>query len=372
MEIHPVLPNNRPNIQAFLRLPFRLYAHTPQWVPPLEPEARQVFDQRRFPFYRYGKALFLLATQGGEAIGRLAVLINDRYNEFNQEKSAFFYLFECENDPKIAQALFSYGREWARSQGMTRMIGPKGFTVFDGLGLLVRGFEYRPAFGIPYNHAYYVDLIESAGFTPLTELVSGYLDEHMEFPPRIHEVAERLMKRRNLRVARYRSRQELMALIPHLKDLYNASLGGTQGNYPLSDEDVKSLASQMLWFADPTLIKVVMKGDQPVGFLLAYPDISAAVQRTAGRVFPLGWITLLRELRRTQWININGAGMVEGYRGLGGTALLFSEMYKTVVESRYRYAEVVQIGVENANMQREMRELGVDFCKTHRVYQCEL
>jgi hypothetical protein len=145
-------------------------------------------------------------------------------------------------------------------------------------------------------------------------------------------------------------------------------LGVGDGNIPLTDEEVDALASQMIWFADPRLIKIVYKGQQPVGFLLAYPDISAALQRSHGRIFPFGWIGLLLELKRTKWININGAGMLEGFRGVGGTALLFSEMYKSVIENRYEHADIVQIGVENDKMQREMRKLGIEFYKVHRVY----
>jgi hypothetical protein len=118
------------------------------------------------------------------------------------------------------------------------------------------------------------------------------------------------------------------------------------------------------------LIKIVMKEEIPVGFLLAYPDISRALQKTRGRLFPFGWVTILRELRTTDWININGAGMIEAYRGLGGTAILYSEMFKSLVENpRYHHAEVVQIGVENEKMQREMENFGVDFYKMHRIYQ---
>jgi hypothetical protein len=210
--------------------------------------------------------------------------------------------------------------------------------------------------------------VEAAGFVSTGDTVSGYLDASMQFPEKIHKIAELLKNRRGFQVTYYQSRRELRTILPHLKELYNSSLGGTQGNVPITDEEVDVLAEQMLWFADPKLIKIVMKDDQPVGFLFAYPDISAAVQRTRGQIFPLGWITLLLELRRTKWININGAGMIEGYRGLGGTALLFSEMYKSVVESRYRYADIVQIGLENENMQREMRGMGIDFYKTHRLY----
>jgi hypothetical protein len=125
-------------------------------------------------------------------------------------------------------------------------------------------------------------------------------------------------------------------------------------------------------FADPRLIKVVMKDDQPVGFLFAYPDISAAIQRTRGRILPLGWLDLLLELRHTKWVNINGAGIIEQYRGLGGTALLFSEMYKSVLEGGFEHADIVQVGMENDKMQRELRDLGIDFYKTHRMYQCVL
>jgi hypothetical protein len=155
-----------------------------------------------------------------------------------------------------------------------------------------------------------------------------------------------------------------------LKTLYNGALEGTTGGTPLTDEEINSLASQMLWFADPHLIKIVMKEDTPVGFLLAYPDISRALQKTRGRLFPFGWVTLLRDLRTTDWININGAGMIEAYRGLGGIAILYSEMFKSVTDNpRYRNAEVVQIGLENEKMQREMENFGVDFYKTHRIYQ---
>jgi hypothetical protein len=33
---------------------------------------------------------------------------------------------------------------------------------------------------------------------------------------------------------------------------------------------------------------------------------------------------------------------------------------------------VVQIGVENEAMQREMENFGIDFYKTHRTYMCDL
>ena len=372
--------NNKKLVEDFLRLPFSIYRDIPQWVPPLQMDERLRLNPKQFPFYKHSHASFFLAYEGTRPMGRLAVLDNSRYNEFNKTKTAFFYLFECKNNIEAATALFNAGFEWARSRGLDNIAGPKGFTPLDGFGLLVKGFEHRPAFGLPYNPAYYVDLIEAQGFVKDGESVSGYLGTNIQFPPRIHQLAERIAQRRGLRIARCETRADLRALVPHLKELYNNSLEGTTGNTPLTDEEVDTMANQLIWLADPKLIKMVMHVEDPlqgnekvVGFCFAYPDISAALQKTRGRLFPFGWLTLLLELRRTDWININGAGLLPEYRGSGGTAILYSEMFKSVSENlRYKHADVVQIGVENENMQREMENFGVDFYKMHRTYVRDL
>ncbi len=364
---------NHEQVKDFLDLPFHLYKNIPQWVPPLDADARLYLEPKRHSFYKHSEAAFFLVNRNGRPAGRLAVLNNKRYNDYNHSRAAFFYLFECENDPEAASRLFDAAFAWAREQQLTEILGPKGFTLLDGMGLLVKGFEHRPAFGLPYNLEYYPQLIESLGFETDSDTVSGYLDPHLEFPPKIHALAEKIQQRRGLHIARYKTRKDLRALIPHLKELYNGALEGTTGTYPLDDDEVKAMADQLQWFADPKLIKIVMKGEQPVGFLLAYPDISAALQKTKGKLFPFGWLTMLREMKKTDWVNINGAGMLDEYRGLGGTAILFSEMYKTVSENgQFRHADLVQIGTENERMQRELRDLGVDFYKTHRVYKKQL
>jgi hypothetical protein len=364
---------NRKQVQAFLDLPARIYRDIPQWVPPMAGEQRLRLDASRYPYYRHSTAAFFLAVREDLPVGRLAVLDNRLYNDYNHARDAFFYLFECDPDPQAAHLLFDSAFAWARERGLDRMLGPKGFTALDGLGLLVKGFERRPALGLPYNPVYYPELIEALGFTKKDEIVSGYLGADIQFPQRIHELAARIRERRGLHIARFRTRRELRRVLGCLKALYNAALEGTSGGTPITDEEIQSLAGQLLWFADPKLIKIVMKNERPVGFMLAYPDISTALQKTHGRLFPFGWVTILRELRATEWININGAGMIEEYRGLGGTAILYSEMFKSVIENpRYRHVDVVQIGLENEKMQREMENFGVDFYKMHRIYQREL
>jgi len=366
-------PNDKRQAGEFLGLPFVLYRDCPQWVPPLAHEASSQLDRRRHPFYRHSDAaFFLVRTDSGRAAGRIAVLDHRHFNEFNRERTAFFYLFECIEDSTAAKMLFDAAAQWARSRGLTRLWGPKGFTALDGMGLLVRGFEHRPALGIPYNFSYYQSLVEESGFRGTTDVVSGYFGRDAQLPEHIHRVAELVQRRRGLRILTFRSRRDLAQVVPRLQKLYNDSLAGTTGNSPLTDDEARAMADQILWLADPRLIKLIAKGDELVGFVFAYPDISAALQRTRGRLFPFGWIDLLLELRRTKWINLNGAGIVEKYRGLGGTAILFDEMAKSLRAGKFEHADIVQVGVENDKMQRELRDLGIDFYKMHRMFEKEL
>jgi hypothetical protein len=370
MKIIKIDLSDQYRIQQFIDLPFRIYREIEQWVPPLVTDARNVLDPQKNPFFKHSVAAFFLAvTDDRSPVGRLAVLNNQNFNSYNHTQLAYFSLFESYNDLQIAKDLFEAAFDWARNQKLTSITGPKGFSALDGMGLLIKGFEHRPAFGIPYNPSYYPEIIEAVGFIPAGDIASGYLGADIQFPDKINRIAELVQQRRGLHIARFRTRGDLRALVMKLKDLYNGTLEGTTGNVPLTDEEAKAMSDQLIWFANPRLIKIIMKGEEPVGFLFAYPDISEAVQRTKGKIIPFGWIDLLLEMRRTKRININGAGILEQYRGLGGTAILFSEMFKSVAEGGYKHAEIVQIGVENDKMQRELRELGIDFYKTHRIYQ---
>jgi hypothetical protein len=370
MKILEIDPKNRRQRKQFLDLPFRLYRDVPQWVPPLDMDIQHVFSQRH-PFYRHGEAAFYIAQDHqGQVLGRIVVLKNRLYNEFNHDQAAFYYLFECIQDYEVSQALFEQASVWAKSKALTRLIGPKGFTVMDGLGMLVKGFEHRPAFGLPYNLPYYPELVEAAGFTSADELVSGYVNiGRFNIPEKVRKISELVQAKRGLKVIRFKNRFQFNKMIPLLHELYNASLTGTTGNVPLTIEDIRTMVNQLFWFANPRLIKIIVKDNSPVGFLLAYPDISAAVQRCHGRILPLGWLDLILESRRTRWVNINGAGIIEKFRGQGGTALLFNEMEESIRSGKYLHADLVQIGTDNDKMQLELRSLGIDFYKVHRTYQ---
>lgn len=367
-------PQEKRYQKGFIEFPFKLYANTPQWVPPLRIDMKNIFNTKKHAFYESGTAHFILAfDDSGQTIGRLAVMESQRYNAYFKTKAAFFYLFEAIDDFSVVKALFNSGFNWAVERGLTEMIGPKGFSVMDGFGTLIKGFEHRPAFGHIYNPPYYPTMLEQLGFKKKWDAYTGYMDRTSKIPDKIFQVAELVQKKRNFRVLEFKSKAELRSFVPDLKTLYNKSLADDSRNMPLSDADMQTMVNQFIKFADPKLIKLIYKNDKAIGFLLAFPDISKALQRCNGRLFPLGWIYLLRELKQTKCVNFNGAGLLEEHRRIGGTALLYAEIYKSATSSKnYTYAEMLQVRDNNPNMMLEWENVGVELRKIHRFYQRQL
>jgi hypothetical protein len=155
--------------------------------------------------------------------------------------------------------------------------------------------------------------------------------------------------------------------------VYNNSFVEVQGYTPLSEAEARTIAERILSVADPRLITVLMHGDDLVGFVIAYPDISDAVRRSHGRLWPIGWLYLRREFRKTRWININGMAIKEAYRGLGGNSILYAELYHLLIDHpQYDFGDVVQVQDTNVNMRFEMQSIGPRPYKRHAVYELGL
>lgn len=370
MHIHRLDPSDRRDVRRYIEFPFRLYRKSTLWVPPFVDEVRAQLDPNRHPFYEHSQAGFFLAVEGDEVVGRIAVLDNARYNRYKEERTAFFYHFDVVDDRAVSRALFDAAFDWARGRGLDLMWGPKGFMAADGQGMLVEGFEHRPALGIAYNYPYYGELMEDAGFEKQLDFLSCYLDRQMSVPDRYLRVAEKVRQRGGFRTVHFRTKAELRAAIPRVAAAYNDAFVEVQGYVPITDAEAQAIGDRILSIADPALIALLLKEDDVVGFVLAYPDLSAAIQRCRGRVWPTGWVHLKREFKRTRWINLNGGAILAPYRGLGGNALLYAELFHTLTRrDQYQYADLVQVQETNTRMVQELRALEVKPYKKHRIYR---
>jgi GNAT superfamily N-acetyltransferase len=360
------------DVRGFVRFPFDLYRNCSLWVPPLVSDMETVLNRRMHPFFLHSTADFFAAEDERAIVGRIAVFNNRHYNQYRGSKTAFFYYFDAVEDVAVARALFAAACDWARTQGCDEMIGPKGPGAGDGIGLLVHGFDHRPAMGIPYNYPYYERLVLDSSFEKRGDLVSGYLPRDNDLPQRFYDLAERIKSRRGFWVKSFASKREGRQWIPRIGQVLNASFVDTQDYYPVTDEEIARAAEQLLTVADPRMIKLVMLGDEVVGFVFAFPDLSEAIQRAGGRLFPFGWFHVLREFKRTKWVNVNGLGLVPQHRGMGANVLLYTELAKTLRDHGFEHADIVQVGEENIKSLAEMQALGVSWYKTHRVYRQSL
>jgi len=361
-------------VRRFVNLPFRLYQDHPQWVPPLLGDIRLMLNRNKHPFYEHSAADFFLAVRDGRDVGRVAALENRRYNEHHDKRQAQFYLFDCEDDPEAATALFERVFQWVRARGLEQVVGPKGFSALDGYGLLVEGFEHRQMMTMMnYNYPYYPALLEALGFQKEVDFVSCYLNaDQFRLPERIHRISERLQRRGTLTVQRFTSKRELKRWVGRIGQTYNQAFTANWEYYPLTEREIGFLVDNLTLVAEPRLIKIITHNEDVVGFLFGFPDVSAALQRARGHLFPLGILRLLREMRRTRWVSLNGAGILPEFQGRGGNALLYSEMEKTVREFDYQHADLTQIAESAVQMRRDLENIGGKPYKNHRVYRRDL
>lgn len=369
MQVHQVDPNDPADVKRFIRLPFDLYRKCAQWVPMLEGEARKVFDRARHPFYRHSDGAFFLAAEGRELLGRIGVFHNRRFTDYSGRRAAFFYFFDAVDETGVSRALFDAAFEWARREGLAEVVGPRGMLRADGLGLLVEGFEHRAAMGSPYNYPYYERLLLDAGFERELDYHSGHMQRGEHLAERFYEAAERIRQRRGFTVAPFRTKAEMRRYIPAIGRIYNEAFTQVPYYYPVDDAELALIADRLLSVAVPKLVKLVMKGDEVAGFVLSYPDISAALQRTGGRLWPFGWLDIMRELRRTEWLAINGMGLLPKYQGVGANAVLYVELADTLEQSQFVHGDFAQVAETNLKSMGDVSAIGVHWYKRHRIYR---
>lgn len=374
MKIIKVDLQSKREVNRFIKFPFKLYKNNKQWVPPLLPDDRNKLNPDKHPLYLHSSPEFFIIEDDKEnMLGRIMLVENTRYNAHYNTKAAFFSMFEIVNDHQAARALFEMAFDWCRQRGLTKLIGPKGFSSADGAGILIEGFEHRPAIGITYNFPYYQELLEGNGFVTERTSLSGYVYiPDAEIPQKIIRIAERIKKQRGFWIKEFKTKQDMWDIVEEFKQVHLSSFARGYGFFPPTDEEYMYTAADLIALADPGLVKLVMKDDKIIGFLIAYHDISAGIQRAKGRIYPFGWLHLLLEKKRTKWINVNGLAVLPEYQGLGANAVMYAEMAKTVLKYGFEHADTVMVGEENYNSFSDNETMGVQWYKKHRLYRRDL
>lgn len=359
-------------LREFIRFPKELYSRNRQWVPVFDTDYR-AFYRGDHPFFSHADAELLLAGRDRDPVGRVMMICNQRYNAQHGRNAAQFYFVDFIDDDEVTDTLFGAMAEWAGARGLTELVGPVFSGATYGGGVLVDGFDRRAAMTMmPYNYEYYRRHYERLGFTKSFDLLSLIADPRsFRLPEKVERLADHVRKRGRMKVLEFSSKRELRRIAMDVARLYNPTLADHNENYPLTDDELARLIDDLLQVAQPDLEKVITYDGEVIGFMLGFPDLTPALQRSHGKVTPVSIVDLLWQSRHTRRLILNGMGILERYQRLGGNALIYSEIARTVRGTKhyqFEEAEMVQINEETDLMLADMRRLGAEVYKRHRVY----
>ncbi len=368
--ISPV--DGKQDLEAFLRLPWRLYAGDRNWVPPLLRIQREQFSPRHNPFFQHADVRLFLARRDGQVVGRVSAQIDHEHNRYHQERTGFFGFFEAENDPALARALLTAAEEWLREKGMERVRGPLSFSINGEVGLLVDGFDSPSMILMPYSPPYYLDLLQHCGYKKGKDLFA-WRWQSQPVPEGPARMVKELRQRPEVkvRIADMRRFDEEVGII---LDLFNNAWSDNWGFVPPTEAEAKEMARSLRLIADPHIVPFVEIDGVPAGVALALPNLNEAIHDLNGRLFPFGFLKLLWRLKvrglktgRLLLLGVKKDFRTRQYAGLA--YLLCDEIYHQATKRGYQWAEFSWTLEENTLINSLITKVGAERYKRYRVYE---
>ena len=368
IEVSPV--NTRKERDAFIKFPWRIYRNDPAWVPPLILERKAFLDRKRHPFYQHGDAALFVARQNGEIAGRIMASDDPNYNSLHQSNVGCFGLFECIDNHDIATALFDAASDWLRARGRNEIMGPIDYSTNYVCGLLIDGFEHPPTILTSHNPRYYPPLIESCGFSKTKDWYAWWFSEFPEPAERLRKVAVARAGRHGV-IIRPVNLRKIEDESRRLRTIYNQAWKKNWGFVPFTEAEFDHLAREMKPLIVPHGTLLAEIGDEPIGFVIAVPDINVALRHINGRLtcfgFPIGLIKLLYYKTKIRTARLVALGVVEKYRRAG----IAETLVLGVMDAAFKRGFTGELSMtleDNFMINRFIEALGAARYKTYRIY----
>lgn len=370
MPIHTRIVSGRKDLKTFIKLPSELHRNHVKWVPPIYSDEWTFLNPDKNKNMRTNETLLLLAYEGERVVGRVMGIINNCHNKVTGQKTARFFYLECENNQEISHALIQNVEGWAKNKGMNKIIGPFGFSDKDPQGLMIEGFDQMPVIATNYNFPFMVDLIEKEGYEKEIDCVSYCLPVPDNVPELYNKILVRILKNNKLHLLEFKSKIGMRKYIVPLFRLINETYKDLYGFIPLDEKEMHEFANRYFPILDPAFVKVVIDDrNNVIAFIIAMPDMNEGIIKAKGKLFPFGFLKILRSAKRTKQLDLLLGAVKEEYRGIGFDALLGS---KIIESAKKRGIEVIDshlILENNFKMRAELEKLGGVLYKRYRVYQ---
>ena len=361
---------SRRDMKTFIYLPEKIHASHENWVHPIYMDDWKYFDRKKNKAFTYCDTTIILALRDGRPVGRAMGIINQRFNEHRNERTARFGYLDVTEDKEAFTAILRHIEDWARAKGMTRIIGPYGFSDQDPEGFLIEGFDHRATIATYYNFEWMPRFLEEAGYAKDNDWYVYKLAVPKEPPEFYKRIYERAMKRGTYEIVEFRKRKDLKPWIRPILSLMNECFmsANIYGFAPLSEEEMDDLAKRYLPVVDPRFVKAVKKEGEVVAFIIAMPDMTEGIRRARGRLLPFGFIHVLRAAKKTKQLDLLLGGIKERYRGQGLDVLLGVKTILAASEAGYEMIDTHHEMEANVKVRAEMERLGGTIYKRYRAY----
>jgi len=317
--------------RKMFNLPGKLYKDDPCYIEPLRIELKKQFNRKKNPFYKHGDTRSFIAYKNGEIVGSITGVHNYLYNEYHNEKTAFFMSFESIDDQAVASALLKAAEDWARKQGLNKIIGPMPMSTENlSPGLLIKGFEYPPFFLMAHALPYYRKLIENEGYEKEMDVLAFRMPIQQEMDPRITRLAEQVAKTRNIKI-RFFDPKNFWRDVKILIDIYVEAWKDNWGFVPPTEEEFGDIVKSLKKIYIRELVQIAEIDGKPAGWAITLPNLNEALAHMNGRLFPFGLFKLLYWSRKITGLRLWGLGIKPEYRKRGVDITLY---YHTLVEGQ--------------------------------------
>lgn len=377
LELIEVPLSDRKLVERFIRVPWYIHReHHPnsRWVPPLLMDRRDYLNPDKNPFFSHAQAAFWIARKDGRDVARVAAVRDEDYINFHGEQTGYLGMFECPDDPALAQALVDTAGAWLKARGCDAMIGPMELSTNYIAGALVDAFDRDPAINMPYNPPYYDRLLQDAGLGKAKDLLQWGLDPRKPVPERIRKIADRMAARRSITVRDMRfddwDNEVLRAL-----EIYNDAWERNWGFVPLSKQEFLHIARDLKMVLKPGFAILAEVEGKPAAFVLTIQDVNPTLKKLDGRLFPFGVLRLIWDLKVRDVVTSGRLillGIRAEYRGLGIDSLLFLATHTAASRAGWTAGEIGWTLEDNHKVNSAIKSMGGSQVATYRLYRKEL
>jgi hypothetical protein len=356
-------------LRQFIYLPSKIHKDQPDWLPPIYMDEKLLFNKKKNKSYNYTDAVFYIAYKDNKPVGRIMGLINKRYNSIHNENNGRFCFMDCYQDQDVVHALLDKVENWARENGMGKLVGPLGFSDKDPQGFQIEGFELPYLFTAANNMPYLPKMVEDEGYIKEVDLVNYNIPTPDQLPPLYMKAYERLSKGNEYEVVEFRSKKEIKPFIIPVLELMNDTFSEIYGFVPLNDKEKIEFANRYLPLLDPDFIKVTRIKEKLNGFVIALPDLAPGIIAAKGRLFPFGLFTILSQMKKSKKMMLMLGGITKEYRGQGLDVLMAIKMLESAKKRNMTIIDSHLILENNTRMRAECERLNGKIVKRFRIFQ---